>query len=595
MPRLPPHGIDGKTIEPASNSRSNPAAEKQLSLLQSSCNVDRSARVLVSHLLASTYRWSGCSWLRTPIRFPQTSHALMYSESAGSRKSLGDVDVLFHDGLYHLFHLVLPNHDYVAHAVSSDCFNWRRVENALFIGDPGSWDDSMLWTVHVSRDPQQPHRWRMFYTGLSRRDLGHKQRIGMAVSDDLYRWKKAPVNWKDLRTALPYNLPGRPPQPPFDFDPDSCFPLSARSEFYESNIREGRHWVSWRDPFYFRDGDRGWLLVAGRVNHGPVIRRGCVAVLEETEPGKFETRPPLHHPGVYDDVEVPNLFRIDDDYYLIGSIREDAKIRYWHSEGVDGDWRSYSDNVLLAAGNYAGRITHDDKGILLWSFFTPGSPDRTVHNLLPPPKRLVRDESGKLVVHSFEGFDSRFERAAEVRMLCRLTSDTHDQCEVLQAGHVRLSRSSGFQAFLFEEDFESFRVRASLTLLSEGKCGCVFRIDRESQDGYYLSLDLYKGVAQIRRWGSGPAGSGEHMMQFAPLQAGYWEQETRGEVDLILMAYGSYFELQIGGRVLLSLADQHYTTGALGFYVESTTLDISHLEVEHLHSPIQSDEHLAEG
>ena len=38
---------------------------------------------------------------------------------------IGDVDVVKHDGLYHLFHLTLPNHDYIAHAVSEDAIRWR--------------------------------------------------------------------------------------------------------------------------------------------------------------------------------------------------------------------------------------------------------------------------------------------------------------------------------------------------------------------------------------------------------------------------------------------------------------------------------------
>lgn len=521
----------------------------------------------------------------------------MYSETTGSRKTLGDVDILYHDGLYHLFHLVLPSHDYVAHAVSNDCFNWRRVENAIFIGDPGCWDDSMLWTVHVSRDPHEPSRWRMFYTGLSRRDLGRKQRIGCAVSDDLYRWEKLPVNWVDRRSPLPYDLPGRPPQPPFAYDPDSCYPLGPDPEYYESSVTEGRHWISWRDPFYFRDQEtqRGFLLVAGRVNYGPVIRRGCVAVLEEVEPCRFEPRPPLHHPGMYDDIEVPNLFRINGEYYLVGSIREDAKVRYWHTQHVGAPWRSYSDNVLLAAGNYAGRVCRDDKGLLLWSFFTPGGPDRTTMNLMPPPKRLVRLDSGQLEVRTFEGFDTLVAGRGDATRMCRLAAEELDSCELENQGHWQLSRASGAQIFVLPEDYNCFRLRARLKLLSEGKCGLVFRIDREHQDGYYVSLDLFKGVAQIRAWGSGPLGSGEEMMQFETLQSGYWERERRGEAEITLMAYGSYIELRVGQRVLLSLADQRYREGGLGFYVESVTLDISELQVEHLHPPRQSDEHLVEG
>ena len=111
-------------------------------------------------------------------------------------------------------------------------------------------------------------------------------------------------------------------------------------------------------------------------------------MLKETRPNHFESMPPLHHPGLYDDIEVPNLLRIGDEYYLIGSIREDAKIRYWHTHQIGKPWRSYYDNVLMAAGNYAGRVCRDDRGWLLWNFFSMDATDRTRHNLMPAPKRL---------------------------------------------------------------------------------------------------------------------------------------------------------------------------------------------------------------
>lgn len=434
----------------------------------------------------------------------------------------------------------------------------------------------------------------MFYTGLSRRDHGQKQRIGMAISDDLYTWQKSPVNWTDRRSSLPYDLPGRPQQPPFDYDPASCFPLGPSGEHYESEVDEGRHWLSWRDPFYYREGDRGWLLCAGRINHGPVVRRGCVAVMEETSPNHFEPRPPLHHPALYDDVEVPNLLKLDGEYYLIGSMREDAKIRYWHTQQIGKPWKSYADNVLLAAGNYAGRITHDDHGILLWSFFTPGTNDRVTHNLMPPPKRIVRTDRGHLEVRTFEGFDSLAEGIAETESFQALKDDHEDQVTIDDAS-FRFRCECGFQIFALPETFGSFRLRAKVTMLSEGKCGIAFRVNRETHDGYYLSLDLFKGVAQLRAWGSGPDGSGEDMMQFRSLQANYWETPRRGEAEIQLLAYGSYLELSVGGRVMLSLADQTFASGTTGFCVESATVKVENLTVEHFTPPTQSDEHLANG
>jgi hypothetical protein len=71
-----------------------------------------------------------------------------------------------------------------------------------------------------------------------------------------------------------------------------------------------------------------------------------------------------------------NLIRLNDEYYLIGSIREDAKIRYWHTDQIGKPWRSYHDNVLMAKGNYAGRVCRDDRGWLLWNTMA----DQTFHH-----------------------------------------------------------------------------------------------------------------------------------------------------------------------------------------------------------------------
>lgn len=519
----------------------------------------------------------------------------MYAETSGSRKTLGDVDVLYHDGIYHLFHLVLPNHDFIAHAVSNDCFNWRRVENSLFIGHPGAWDDSMLWTMHVSPDPYGVCKWRMFYTGLSRRDSGMKQRIGMAVSDDLYTWQKCPVNWVDRRSPLPYDLPGRPTSPPFAFDPDSDLPLAPPSKYYESEMDEGRHWISWRDPFYYHEDGRGFLLCAGRVRNGPVVRRGCVAVMEEVGRGKFAALPPLHHPALYDDVEVPCLLKIQGEYYLIGSIREDAKVRYWHTHKIGEPWRSYHDNVLLASGNYAGRITQDDHGYLLWNFYTPNSSDRLKNNLMPPPKRLIRQEDGLLRCTTFEGFDTRIVRAHNTKRLCPLNKLRDGDVCVVGDDKLLLTSDSGFQAYLFDDRISCFRFQATLRKKGNGKVGFVFRVDPETRDGYYLSLDLTKGVAQLRAWGTGADGSGESMMQFESLQNSYWDACGETENAFQLIAYGSYIELSIAGRVLLSLADQKFSQGGIGIYVESAEIEVFNPVLESLQPPVQSDEHLTRG
>lgn len=528
----------------------------------------------------------------------------MFSESTWSRKSIGDVDVVYHDGLYHLFHLVLPNHDFIAHAISDNALNWRRVDNALFIGDPGGWDDLMLWTMHVTPDPHEPGRWRMFYTGISRRDQGKVQRIGLAFSDDLYHWVKADVDWEDrrgmhdpqhileirakLQSVVSTNIKARQ-------NPDSCFPLEPEEDYYESSPENERNWVSFRDPFYFHEGDHSWLLMAARVNEGPLVRRGCVGLMEEVAPNHFRALPPLHAPMIYDDIEVPNLFRIDGDYYLIGSLREDAKIRYWHTECLEKPWRNYYDNVLLAQGNYAGRICRDDQGILLWNFYTSSAHDRTTNNLLPPPKRLERLPNGQLRTTTFEGIHERVLDRLDSHRLHVLKGTHEESFFRVNDGSLKVVSEAGYQGFVFNEEVSCFRLRCHFSMQGDGKCGILIRIDAESYDGYYLSLDLLKGIAQFRSWKTGEEKSGENMMQFESLQDGFWRVSDPDDVQIQMVSFGSYHELSVNGGIVLSLANSTFTSGMLGFYVETATLQVNHLEVHRLKPPTQTDDHLTTG
>ena len=61
----------------------------------------------------------------------------MYTGHGFNDWGIGDVDVLKVGDTYHLFHLVLPNHAYIAHATSVDGLNWKQVPNAAFVGGDG--------------------------------------------------------------------------------------------------------------------------------------------------------------------------------------------------------------------------------------------------------------------------------------------------------------------------------------------------------------------------------------------------------------------------------------------------------------------------
>lgn len=492
----------------------------------------------------------------------------MYASHGFLRSDIGDVDVLFHDGVFHLFHLVLPNHDFIAHAVSEDGLNWRRVKNALYVGEPGEWDDDMLWTMHVSPDPDQPGVWRMFYTGLSRREYGRVQRVGLATSRDLLHWERVATDG---------------------------YPLEITGEHYESRVDEGRKWVSFRDPFFYHDPTSGrrMLLASARVKDGPLVRRGCVGVANETAPGKFTFVEPLHQPRLYDDVEVPNLFQINGRYFLLGSIREDTKVHYWYSDTLDGPYLNVFDNVVLARGNYAGRICHHGDEILLFNFFAKKEQHfgrEISKKLLPPPKRLVTDGTGRLQLKSYGGFDALVQELVSIpsaERFDRLFQNPRGQAEG-PAEDLQLHCESGYEAFLLPEALESFRVRATIGLEGSGKFGMVIRVN-EQGDGYYLSLDLFKGVVQLRAWGESATAETEHAFDYTQLQVGYIVSRDKGPWEVEVLAHGMYLEVSIDGYVILSLVDDSFVLGRIGFYTESARIRVENLRVERLTPPLQEE------
>jgi Glycosyl hydrolases family 32 N-terminal domain len=87
--------------------------------------------------------------------------------------------------------LIDPNlrhsHATIGHAVSTDLRRWTEVPDALVAAQAPGFDALAMWTGSVVRGDDG--RWRMFYTGVDQAGAGLTQRIGVAVSEDLYVWR----------------------------------------------------------------------------------------------------------------------------------------------------------------------------------------------------------------------------------------------------------------------------------------------------------------------------------------------------------------------------------------------------------------------
>lgn len=478
----------------------------------------------------------------------------MYSGSGFSEWEIGDITVIIHDGVYHLFHLIIPNHDYIAHAVSLDGISWKRVKNALFVGDPGEWDDDMLWTMDVI---EVKGKFEMYYTGLQRKDRGVLSKIGFAQSDNLIDWKK---NKKNI------------------------FPIEPKGIFYESEDNNPRKWLSFRDPYRYSYDGEVYLLLCARSITGPVSRRGCVGLVKITN-DVIELMPPLLYPMVYDDIECPCLFQLNGHFYIIGSIREDVKIRYWFCSDFFGEYHSFHADVLLPSGNYAARVVKDGDHLLLYNFFYAfGKIDSL--RVLPPPKELDTDESGRLVLKSYYRWDLQVTKTIpqpEFGKVKHLLSNP-TASSAIEVDKWTCSSRSGYEIFTFKRPSSSFIWEGLLTVEGMGKLGLVSDIDADG-NGYFISFDVQNGLLQIRAWGFNPQNVRQNFI-FNELQVGVFKMNEENTFYFRLVHYGNYIEFSMDGEVKLSLIDYSFSGEGIGFYSASSAISLQNSVVKILPDPI---------
>jgi len=477
----------------------------------------------------------------------------MYSGSGFSDWEIGDITVIIHDGVYHLFHLIIPNHDYIAHAVSTDGISWKRVNNALFVGHPGEWDDDMLWTMHVV---EKDAKFEMYYTGLQRKDRGIISRIGFAHSNDLINWTK---------------------------DRKSIYPIQPKGIFYETHEQNPRKWLSFRDPFKFEHKGEDYLLMAARSIHGPISRRGCVGMVRITN-DTMQLMPPLLHPMVYDDVECPCVFKLNGSFYLLGSIREDIKVRYWFAPDFLGEYHSFHEDVLLPPGNYAARTVQDGPHLLVYNFFYAFGQINALR-VLPPPKQLSTDDRGRLVLKSYYRWEQMITQT--------FTQQEFSECKSLftnptgffvdTPGKLTCGSRSGYEIFCFQKPSNSFVWEGVLTVEGMGKLGLVCDMDEEG-NGYFMSFDITHGQTTIRSWGFNPKDNKQNFV-FNDIQTALFNMTSEASVHFKLIRYGNYIELSVNGVVKLTLMDYAFSGTGIGVYTASSVIALQHSLLHALPDP----------
>lgn len=176
----------------------------------------------------------------------------------------------------------------IGHASSKDLINWTYHGTALEPSKGPAWDDLATWTGCVVKRPQGG--WILYYTGTSRAERGHVQRIGAATSDDLFNWEKV----------------GSSPL------------LEADAQFYGKLGDTGCGDEACRDPFVFQvEGDARWHMVyTANGKWNKITENGVIGYAVSDDMLSWQAGAPQVDLRIAQELEVPEIFRLGAHWYL---------------------------------------------------------------------------------------------------------------------------------------------------------------------------------------------------------------------------------------------------------------------------------------
>ena len=186
--------------------------------------------------------------------------------------------------VWHLFHIAgtpdvsccLPGNEiWFGHATTRDFLRWETHTPCFYI-DPSGWDNGHVFAPYVI---EHDSRYWMFYTGCA---IDNTQRIGVAVSDDLFHWERA-TNEPVIRPEL-YGW--------------AFCPSSGGS--------------ACRDPHVCRFGDENWMYYTAVSNNG----RGSVGMAVSKDLLHWQDRGPVFQSRVLGHCESSNVQELDGQYLL---------------------------------------------------------------------------------------------------------------------------------------------------------------------------------------------------------------------------------------------------------------------------------------
>lgn len=135
---------------------------------------------------------------------------------------------------------------------------------------------------------------------------------------------------------------------------------------------EGYEKDYFRDPyvFYYKEDDTWIMILPARKDEGPAIRRGVMLYYSSSDLEHWDFQGELWYPEMYHLLQMPDLFKIGDWWYLLFSeYCDERKTRYRMSRSIHGPWHVPPDDSLDSRCFYAARtiVVGDERYIFGWN------------------------------------------------------------------------------------------------------------------------------------------------------------------------------------------------------------------------------------
>ncbi len=493
----------------------------------------------------------------------------MHIPTGFNKEGMGDIDVIAHEGVLHVFYLCLYSHDRVGHLTSTDGLNWKEEPAALHTGAPGAFDDDQIWTMGVFA---HKGKFFMLYTGLAMKERGKVQRVGLATSDDLFTWTRhgdGPVAEADAR-------------------------------WYHATV-DAKSRVDWRDPWVFAEDGVLHGLVTARKGDGawePEGLRGCVGHIVSTDGYHWEVKPPLAMSAPLFDFETVAIAKLAGRYYMTGIAGRDSSAMaatiYRVADRIEGPYRRIGHGEVMPVNNQVFKPVVW-KGQTLYFSHLRGTADweggggRGLTALAPAKVADVAAD-GALVLRSFDGWGAVAVREKIVMAgedLQGSGAPVRGEWKVGNGGlHGRAAMGTGM--FLLSQERESMVMTARVKRLDAAEFGFVFRA-KAGDDATYVSLTPSLRRAQlyvVQPFHKTPWAGVTYRWRGRRVVQEWTSDQTWGEtMEVRLVAYGPYVEVSVDGKVLISAITMARVGGKIGFFVEDGGIEVEGVEVMDLKMP----------